>query len=57
MSYLISVDHSRYTFIHLPVVSMSTVMNLMELLTFGKTDLLDEEERKRPDLEPVIESG
>ena len=36
---------------------MSTVMNLMELLTFGKTDLLDEEERKRPDLEPVIESG
>ena len=32
-------------------------MNLTELFTFGKTDLLDEEERKRPDLEPVIESG
>ena len=57
MSYLISVNHSRYTFIHLPVVSISTVMNLMELLTFGKTDILDEEERKRPDLKPVIESG
>ena len=34
-------------YIHLPDVSMSTVTHLFELLTSGKTDLHDEEERKR----------
>ena len=55
---LLDKCRSFQIYIHSPSCCLHvTVTNLTDLLTSGKTDLLDEEERKRPDLKPVIESG